>query len=1165
MNFLKIALRDISSIFKNRFIRVSVTAIIIVPLLYSLLYLYAFWDPYNRLTDMPVAVVNMDKGAIKDGQNVNYGNDFVDKLKDNKQVGWRFVSKDQAEKGVKDKGYYAMFVVPEDFSEKVLSAKNGKPEQPNIQYVANEKRNFLAAQINGKVMLELKQEIVKNITDEYTKVTFDNLYDLKDGMQKAADGSKELKDGIADAKDGTGELKDGTKKLNDNVPQLKDGVSKLYNGSVQLEDGINTAAVDSDGKPQGLKNGANQLKDGLQSAQAGVNQISGKLGSNKDLLSLLNPSNMSAVKNIMNDAGTLQNSMDANTFDALSQLSNPQTLGFMAKASQDVKDANLNAILQDPIFKSLSSVATPTNMAKMGKLLNDTDNLSKVDMAKLAPMTSLLGYSGQLNNLMNQAKTLSAMDMTKLAPMTSLLGYSTQLNGLMGQAKTLSSLDMSKLAPMTSLLGYSTQLNNLMNQAKTLSSMDMTSLNALAPMLQPNNASVVTGLLSTANNKFAGSNGQNIINFLNSQKANGTNFVTTAANYGLYDYSSGKAADMTQLEYKLKTKQALSDDEINKAIASLELVKSAAPNLASSAPVIDSMKNDITALKGTLDSNQTLIKGVQAGLNTNNLSNINSMLSQLQNAQTSMKSADSVNAMNAVQSALTPSNISTLNNMLTMLQSASAAMNSSDSAKAINAVQGALTQENIQNINTMLGSLQKAQAAMNTADSKNAMNAVQSTLTPDNVNYITATLQQLTNMKKDLDDNAANLQVVKGLMTKAGDHSLDPVIAKISVLQDDLNKGQTLVTALSSMDPKKLLNASQLMGQVSKLERELQDNQKLIVVAKNALNDGNIKMANDLVKAMPTLTDGINQLADGSKRLANGVSKLSDGAVQMKDGLSTLNSKVPELADGTRKLYDGSEKLFDGMVKLSDGSKELNDKLTDGSDKLNKNLINDSSTMGKYVSDPLNVEEKPVFSVKNYGTGFTPYFIPLSLWVGAIMMFFVITDEVDKDIVASSRSIVLGKFLSYGYIGLVQAVLASTVVLFLGLKPDNIVLYYLFNIFMSFVFIAIIQSLIFLLGMAGRLLSIVLLILQLTSCAGTFPLETVPKFFKVLNPFMPFTYCVSALREVISGVDYSVFSKDVTVLACIMVVFLVVSVLMKEHADRVKNIIKEKQEAINMG
>ena len=196
MSFLKVAWRDISSIFKNRFIRVSVIAIIIVPLLYSLLYLDAFWDPYTRIKDMPVAVVNGDKGSLKDGKKVNYGQDLVNNLKEKEEVGWRFVTKEQAEEGVKGKDYYAMFVIPEDFSENALSATKGKPEQAKILYSANEKRNFLAAQINGKVLDQLKSELTKNMSKEYTTVVFDNLFEIKDGMKKASDGSKQLADGL---------------------------------------------------------------------------------------------------------------------------------------------------------------------------------------------------------------------------------------------------------------------------------------------------------------------------------------------------------------------------------------------------------------------------------------------------------------------------------------------------------------------------------------------------------------------------------------------------------------------------------------------------------------------------------------------------------------------------------------------------------------------------------------------------------------------------------------------------------------------------------------------------------------------------------------------------------------------------------------------------------
>ena len=84
--------------------------------------------------------------------------------------------------------------------------------------------------------------------------------------------------------------------------------------------------------------------------------------------------------------------------------------------------------------------------------------------------------------------------------------------------------------------------------------------------------------------------------------------------------------------------------------------------------------------------------------------------------------------------------------------------------------------------------------------------------------------------------------------------------------------------------------------------------------------------------------------------------------------------------------------------------------------------------MGKYMSDPINLQEKPSFDVKTYGEGMAPYFISLSLWVGALMMFFVITEKVDDDVKAGPAAMVLGKYLSYSIVGIFQAILLSIVV-----------------------------------------------------------------------------------------------------------------------------------------
>ncbi|MBW9148673.1 YhgE/Pip domain-containing protein [Clostridium sp. CM028] len=888
MNFLKVAWRDISSIFKNRFIRVSVVAIIIVPLLYSLLYLDAFWDPYARIKDMPVAVVNQDRGSLKDGKKVNYGQDLVNNLKDKEAVGWRFVTKEQAEDGVKGKDYYAMFVIPEDFSQNALSSTKGKPEQATILYSANEKRNFLAAQINGKVLDQLKSELTKSMSKEYATAVFDSLYELKDGMKKASDGSKKLADGVVTAKDGTHQLKDGTGKLKSNVPQMMDGVGKLLVGSNTLTSKLG------------------ELKAQVPTMVSGVNQLHG-------------------------GADQLNN--------GLSELNNQ----------------------------------VPT----MG-----------------TGVQKLHGGAVQLNNgLLELNKKVSIM----------VTGVQ-QLNE--GYTK--------KIIPPT---------KELKEGASTLAS----------------------GLAGTKDGSTK------------------LNDASTRLNGGSKELSGGYD----------KMKDSMSDLSVGSA-----KVAGGVDGL------VDNSKKSQVALQQANEKLEAYFKDHPEAKDNANMQGVSATL----------------NALN----------------------------------------KNATDENNV----AMMNGLQKG--AHGVAEGSKLLQEKSS----DFVNGTQKFAQGADEFSKGAGEFAEKTGEAAGGAAK--------ISGGLNQLYDGMNSD--FGNGLSELNGK----MPDLTGGVQKL------------VAGSGALSGGISELNDKI---PTLTGGVQKLAVGSgalsgglaqfsqkmPALADGTAKLNAGSAELTKGISTLNGKLPELKDGVSKLDDGTNKLDGGMTELADGSKELNKKLADGHKDLSSSLKNDSKTMGETFSEPVVMDQKPINPVKTYGEGFTPYFIPLSLWVGALMMFFVITDKVDADIAASPASVVAGKFLSYGAIGAMQAVLASGAVMLLGLRPSNILLYFLFNIFLSNVFIAIIQCMVFLLGQAGRLISIVLLILQLTSCAGTFPIEVVPNLFKVLNPFMPFTYAVSGLREVISGIDYGVFTKDIIVLAAMLVVFLFISISMKGHADKVQKLIQDKRdEATNI-
>lgn len=1076
MNFIKIAWRDISSIFRNKFLRISVTAIIIVPLLYSLLYLAAFWDPYSKLHSMPVAVVNMDKGSVVDNKTENYGKDIVDKLKDNDKIGWKFVSLDEAKKGLEGKDYYAMFVIPESFSKDVLSAKDGKPKQPGILYSANEKKNFLAAQINGKVLVELKAEITKSISENYTKVAFDNLYEIKDGMNKAADGSKELYDGM--------------EKLNENVPKMAEGVEKLYDGSTALKDGVG------------------QLRDKVNGGASTLSKYY------PQLVNLLSKENINSIKGVMASAGTLVNA-DTSMLSIVPELMTPDNMALAQKTAKDLKSANIQAVLNDPMIGKMKGLVTPNNMNNINKLAKDADELSKFDFNRFQGLGVIAKNPNGLLTMAEDANRLyGKVDQSRLLPIMNLAQNSDKVFGVVNDVNKLQgSLDKAKLQPILYLAQNDEARKNLLGLLEksngVVGSIDMQKLQPLIALSQ--NQNVMKGLVEgkAALDNFDVDKSQGL---LKAQEDKSKEFI-------------GASIKLNEAVVAINNNPNLTADQKNAALANVALkyqalVNGTATNMAQSAAALGEMKNNLTTLgnvKASLNSLPPMDKLQESiGYANTQLPKITELLQAYSANKAQINGVlDGVKYLNSA--------LPQINGIYTNYET-----NVKPLLKGV--------PESALYAKSLLPEVQKLQGDI--ANNKEVIGAIKGTLTPENIAYLKEFATKLPQVKADLDSNAGNIQAAKLLLQKVNEPSTKATIAQLDVLASDVENAKPVMAKLESqLTPENMEKLSQtpvLVQELTSMQKQLQNNYKILEVAKDSLNDGNIQMAQGLISAIPQLKDGVNKLADGSEAINN--------------GLGELNSKIPELQDGSQKL--------------TDGSKELNEKLTEGANKLNSNLVNDSDTMGKFVSEPVIMDENPINPVKDYGTGFAPYFIPLSLWVGALMMFFVITEKVDGDIEAKPGALVLGKFLSYGYIGILQSVFASVVVLALGLKPANIPLYILFNVFMSFVFIAIIQSLIFLLGEAGRLLAIVLLILQLTSCAGTFPLEVVPSFFKVLNPFMPFTYCVSALRETISGVDYAVFGKDVAVLAGILIGFLIVSVLMKGHADKLQKKLQERKESV---
>ncbi|MGL4391766.1 MAG: YhgE/Pip family protein [Carnobacterium maltaromaticum] len=264
----------------NKILLISFIVILFIPILYAAFFLKSVWDPYGKTGELPVAVVNMDKSVDYEGKTLDVGDQLVENLKKNELLDWQFVSQKQAEQGMKDKKYYMVVTLPENFSKNASTLLDKNPKKMNITYETNGSLNYIGEVIGETAAKQLQSEVSANVTKAYAESIFAQIEKVGDGFTQAADGSKKLQEGSTKLNDGnktitenlqklatsTITFSDGANKLEVGLDQYTDGVTQLNDGATKLNDGIGQLA--SNVGP--LQAGVGQLSDGSQTLANGV-------------------------------------------------------------------------------------------------------------------------------------------------------------------------------------------------------------------------------------------------------------------------------------------------------------------------------------------------------------------------------------------------------------------------------------------------------------------------------------------------------------------------------------------------------------------------------------------------------------------------------------------------------------------------------------------------------------------------------------------------------------------------------------------------------------------------------------------------------------------------------------------------------------------------------
>lgn len=279
------------------------------------------------------------------------------------------------------------------------------------------------------------------------------------------------------------------------------------------------------------------------------------------------------------------------------------------------------------------------------------------------------------------------------------------------------------------------------------------------------------------------------------------------------------------------------------------------------------------------------------------------------------------------------------------------------------------------------------------------------------------------------------------------------------------------------------------------------------------------------------------------KLISNTKGTLSEGQTLLVDVLNEypyVNAKVNELADRIREFQEDAD--LRSIIDL---------------------LKNDPGAEKSFFAEPVVLNKNSVFPIENYGTGMTPFYTVLSLWVGALLLVSLLTTEVHQHEDYTERQIYYGKLLTFVSIGLAQTLIVTIGDIFI-LKVNIVhpLQFVLFGLLISAVFMTIVYTLVSVLGNVGKAVAIVFLVLQIAGSGGTYPIALLPKFFQTISPFLPFTYGVDLMREAVGGIVPERGMRDVLFLSLFGVLFLIIGTFLKKLLNKsVKRIMKKSEES----
>ena len=276
--------------------------------------------------------------------------------------------------------------------------------------------------------------------------------------------------------------------------------------------------------------------------------------------------------------------------------------------------------------------------------------------------------------------------------------------------------------------------------------------------------------------------------------------------------------------------------------------------------------------------------------------------------------------------------------------------------------------------------------------------------------------------------------------------------------------------------------------------------------------------------------------------------KLSETAVKISNAygkLLSLQAQMPSAKSKIQKLTDEIKKADSGIDK----------------NQLFNLLKVDYKQQAEFFANPVKLQENKLYHIENYGSAMTPFYTVLSIWVGSLLMSSLLTTKVeDEENKYKPYQKYFGRGLLFVIISLFQTLIITLGDMYvLGTQATSPYRFVLYALLISLLFSSIIYTIVCILGNVGKAVCIVLLVLQLGSSGGTFPIQMTSEFFQALYPKVPFTYSIGLLREAVGGVYIPAVERDIKILLIYLIVVLIGGAILVSLKARSKKLSRERE------